>query len=87
MERETGFEPATATLARWSSTTELLPLNQPICCRLRVTAASNRSPNLGKPPGVVNAQSQLHRPVVVLPHARGFPSGSAAGRAGRAEFP
>ncbi len=23
--RETGFEPATSTLARWSSTTELLP--------------------------------------------------------------
>ena len=26
MERETGFEPATSTLARWRSTTELLPL-------------------------------------------------------------
>ena len=26
LERETGFEPATATLARWGSTTELLPL-------------------------------------------------------------
>ena|GEM_PF-6441810 len=25
MERETGFEPATATLATWGSTTELLP--------------------------------------------------------------
>ena len=25
VERETGFEPATSTLARWSSTTELLP--------------------------------------------------------------
>ncbi len=26
MERETGFEPATSTLARWRSTTELFPL-------------------------------------------------------------
>ena len=25
MERETGFEPATSTLATWGSTTELLP--------------------------------------------------------------
>ena len=25
LERETGFEPATSTLARWSSTTELFP--------------------------------------------------------------
>jgi hypothetical protein len=25
LERETGFEPATSTLARWHSTTELLP--------------------------------------------------------------
>jgi hypothetical protein len=28
MERETGFEPATSTLARSHSTTELLPLNK-----------------------------------------------------------
>ena len=28
MERETGFEPATSTLARLHSTTELLPLNE-----------------------------------------------------------
>ncbi len=28
MERETGFEPATSTLARSHSTTELFPLNQ-----------------------------------------------------------
>ena len=27
MERKTGFEPATPTLARWCSTTELLPQN------------------------------------------------------------
>ena len=27
MERETGFEPATSTLARLHSTTELFPLN------------------------------------------------------------
>ncbi len=27
MERETGFEPATTTLATWGSTTELLPLS------------------------------------------------------------
>ena len=26
VERETGIEPATSTLARWSSTAELLPL-------------------------------------------------------------
>ena len=30
LERETGFEPATSTLARSHSTTELLPLNFPI---------------------------------------------------------
>jgi hypothetical protein len=30
MERETGVEPATSTLARSRSTTELLPLNPPI---------------------------------------------------------
>src|SRR5438445_7517001 len=30
MERETGFEPATSTLARSHSTTELLPLSSPI---------------------------------------------------------
>ena len=29
MERETGFEPATSTLARLHSTTELLPLSAP----------------------------------------------------------
>ena len=29
MERETGFEPATSTLARLHSTTELLPLSVP----------------------------------------------------------
>ena len=29
VERETGFEPATSTLARLHSTTELLPLNEP----------------------------------------------------------
>ncbi len=29
MERETGFEPATSTLARWRSTTELFPLKLP----------------------------------------------------------
>ena len=28
LERETGFEPATSTLARLHSTTELLPLNE-----------------------------------------------------------
>ena len=28
MERETGFEPATSTLARSHSTTELFPLNE-----------------------------------------------------------
>ena len=28
VERETGFEPATSTLARLHSTTELLPLNE-----------------------------------------------------------
>ena len=28
VERETGFEPATSTLARWRSTTELFPQNQ-----------------------------------------------------------
>jgi hypothetical protein len=28
LERETGFEPATSTLARSHSTTELLPLNE-----------------------------------------------------------
>ena len=30
MERETGFEPATSTLARSHSTTELFPLNSPV---------------------------------------------------------
>ncbi len=30
MERETGFEPATSTLARSHSTTELFPLKKPI---------------------------------------------------------
>ena len=30
MERETGFEPATSTLARSHSTTELLPLSEMI---------------------------------------------------------
>ena len=30
LERETGFEPATSTLARSHSTTELFPLNQPV---------------------------------------------------------
>ena len=30
MERETGFEPATSTLARSHSTTELFPLNEKI---------------------------------------------------------
>ena len=28
-EREKGFEPSTSTLARWHSTTELLPQNEP----------------------------------------------------------
>ena len=28
MERETGVEPATSTLARWRSTTELFPLGE-----------------------------------------------------------
>ena len=31
MERETGFEPATSTLARSHSTTELFPLNKQGC--------------------------------------------------------
>ena len=30
MERETGFEPATSTLARSHSTTELFPLAEPL---------------------------------------------------------
>jgi hypothetical protein len=29
LEREKGFEPSTSTLARWHSTTELLPQNEP----------------------------------------------------------
>src|ERR1022692_1020294 len=29
LEREKGFEPSTSTLARWHSTTELLPRNEP----------------------------------------------------------
>ena len=38
MERKTGFEPATPTLARLCSTPELLPL----------TSIRTRDPNLGK---------------------------------------
>ena len=34
LERETGFEPATSTLARLHSTTELLPLNGLWCMRI-----------------------------------------------------
>src|ERR1700683_3607939 len=30
MEREKGFEPSTSTLARWHSTTELLPRRRPV---------------------------------------------------------
>ena len=36
MERETGFEPATSTLARLHSTTELLPLTRAYTANLNV---------------------------------------------------
>ena len=38
MERETRFELATSTLARWSSTTELLPHNIDNLCRKECTS-------------------------------------------------
>ena len=36
MERETGLEPATSTLARLHSTTELLPLNEDVCYHTKI---------------------------------------------------
>ena len=42
LERETGFEPATSTLARSHSTTELLPLDFLILPHPRVPANLNR---------------------------------------------
>ena len=50
LERETGFEPATSTLARSHSTTELLPLNltilqhDPIGCQFYWSGAGFKGP-------------------------------------------
>src|SRR5206468_6359620 len=59
MERETGFEPATSTLARSHSTTELFPLD-----RLKYhTAALSFNPRRtdSHPPTTATCLSRLHR--------------------------
>ena len=52
MERETGLEPATSTLARLHSTTELLPLSEGICYHTKIPEI-----NLGDDAGVRGAVS------------------------------
>src|SRR5262245_7319658 len=47
MERETGFEPATSTLARSHSTTELFPLAQNPHHSIRPAGQSTRTPTTG----------------------------------------
>jgi hypothetical protein len=45
LERETGFEPATATLATWNSTTELLPQEEKLEIRNEKSEKKNRFSN------------------------------------------
>ena len=54
MERETGFEPATSTLARSHSTTELLPL-----ALLNFTTAHTIAPNVLKSAATAGPSTHL----------------------------
>ncbi len=49
LERETGFEPATSTLARSHSTTELLPLNMTLQLSRSLVFAQDFGSGLGRP--------------------------------------
>ena len=63
LERETGFEPATSTLARSHSTTELLPLDHLILQHPCAPANLNPWQQLGRPVRAIGAFSNAFHDV------------------------